>query len=47
MKIFDIERDKQAALNSLGAQENVELESPLVKAVIERLVLSQGIGFPR
>ncbi|MCW8331883.1 hypothetical protein MD588_24080 [Photobacterium sp. SDRW27] len=45
-RILSVDDKTLTALNNLGAQENVELESPFVKEVIERLVLSQGIGFP-
>ncbi len=45
-RVLNVDSDTLACLNQLGSVSNLTLESPLVKEVIERLVLSQGIGFP-
>lgn len=45
-RVLSVDSETLAALNGLSGVQGLELESPLVKDVLERLVLSQGIGFP-
>lgn len=45
-RVLSVSKETLDKLNELSGQENVLLTDPLVKEVIEKLVLSQGIGFP-
>lgn len=45
-RILSVSDETLAKLNKLSVNENVTLRDPLVKEVIDALVLSQGIGFP-
>lgn len=45
-RVLSVTEDTLKKLNKLSANKNVHLRDPLVKEVIEMLVLSQGIGFP-
>lgn len=45
-RVLSVTEDTLEKLNELSANKSVQLKDALVKEVIERLVLSQGIGFP-
>lgn len=45
-RALSVSEETLVKLNELSANKNISLKDPLVKEVIEKLVLSQGIGFP-
>jgi len=45
-RVLSVTQDTLDVLNKLSASTNVNLGDDIVKEVLEKLVLSQGIGFP-
>ncbi len=45
-RVLSVSKETLEKLNELSGKANVTLKDPLVEEVIEKLVISQGIGFP-
>lgn len=45
-RVLSVTQDTLDVLNRLSASTNINLDDDIVKEVLEKLVLSQGIGFP-
>ena len=45
-RVLSVTQDTLDVLNKLSASTNVKLKDDVVKEALEKLVLSQGIGFP-